>query len=63
MSPPTAEETARGALAPILMEFFPEGTFVRDQEYAVREAGLRYAAWWDERCVFFSAYFHLYVSY
>ncbi|KAI9065293.1 hypothetical protein FKP32DRAFT_1590774 [Trametes sanguinea] len=35
--------------APLLMEFFPQGTFVRDQEYAVRELGIDYMAWWGER--------------
>ncbi|KAF7789695.1 hypothetical protein EIP86_000641 [Pleurotus ostreatoroseus] len=56
MSPPPSARTPDSstsssptAAAPILMEFFPAGTFVRDQEYAARAAGLRYAAWWDDR--------------
>ncbi|KAL4248526.1 hypothetical protein ABKN59_007826 [Abortiporus biennis] len=35
--------------APILMEFFPGGTFRRDQEFAVRSIGIRYVAWWNDR--------------
>ncbi|KAH9939463.1 hypothetical protein B0H21DRAFT_756730 [Amylocystis lapponica] len=35
--------------APLLMEFFPGGTFVRDQEFAVRSLGMRYMAWWNDR--------------
>lgn len=49
MAAPTTEQRQNGVEAPILMEFFPSGTFVRDQEYAVRAAGLRYMAWWDSR--------------
>ena len=51
MAAPTPEQAANGVEAPLLMEFFPSGTFVRDQEYAVRAVGLRYTAWWDTRCV------------
>ncbi|CCL99592.1 uncharacterized protein FIBRA_01610 [Fibroporia radiculosa] len=35
--------------APLLMEFFPPGTFMRDQEFAVRSLGMRYMAWWNDR--------------
>ena len=49
MAAPSAEQLANGVEPPILMEFFPAGTFIRDQEYAVRSVGLRYAAWWDAR--------------
>ncbi|KZT63320.1 hypothetical protein DAEQUDRAFT_815723 [Daedalea quercina L-15889] len=43
-----SEEQEQSA-APLLMEFFPPGTFVRDQEFAVRSLGMRYIAWWNER--------------
>ncbi|OCH86765.1 hypothetical protein OBBRIDRAFT_737399 [Obba rivulosa] len=33
----------------MLMEFFPPGIFVRDQEFAVRSLGMRYMAWWNDR--------------
>jgi len=36
-------------LAPVLMEFFPDGMFRRDQEYAARAIGLRYIAWWNKK--------------
>lgn len=45
--PPSSQDVP----APILMEFFPTGTFVRDQEWAVRSVGLRYLAWWDAQYV------------
>ena len=45
----TMEQELAGEEAPVLMEFFPSGTFVRDQEYAVRSVGLRYIAWWESR--------------
>ncbi|PCH35351.1 hypothetical protein WOLCODRAFT_139864 [Wolfiporia cocos MD-104 SS10] len=35
--------------APLLMEFFAPGTFMRDREYAMRVLGMRYIAWWNER--------------
>ncbi|KAI0642757.1 hypothetical protein C8Q79DRAFT_917243 [Trametes meyenii] len=34
--------------APLLMEFFPPGTFVRDQQFAVQALGIDYVAWWNE---------------
>ncbi|OBZ67356.1 hypothetical protein A0H81_12672 [Grifola frondosa] len=37
---------------PLLMEFFPPGTFVRDQEFAVRSIGMQYIAWWNDRKFF-----------
>ena len=39
------------ALPPLLMEFFPPGTFVRDQQYAMQALGIDYMAWWKEMCV------------
>ncbi|KAL7277254.1 hypothetical protein ACG7TL_009107 [Trametes sanguinea] len=44
-----SDAPAQPTPAPLLMEFFPQGTFVRDQEYAVRELGIDYIAWWGER--------------
>ncbi|KAI8976570.1 hypothetical protein BD414DRAFT_445988 [Trametes punicea] len=35
--------------APLLMEFFPPGTFMRDQQYAMEVLGIDYMAWWNER--------------
>ncbi|TFK38131.1 hypothetical protein BDQ12DRAFT_684016 [Crucibulum laeve] len=32
-----------------LMEFFPEETFVRDEELVVGSIGLKYVAWWNSR--------------
>ncbi|KAL6302988.1 hypothetical protein BKA93DRAFT_364114 [Sparassis latifolia] len=46
-SAPSSQEQAESG--PILMEFFPPGTFVRDQEFAARSLGLRYMAWWNDR--------------
>lgn len=37
--------------APLLMEFYPSGTFLKDREYAMRTLGMRYMAWWDSRYV------------
>ncbi|KAI0370526.1 hypothetical protein BV20DRAFT_966417 [Pilatotrama ljubarskyi] len=37
------------APAPLLMEFFPPGTFVRDQQYAAQALGIDYVAWWNEQ--------------
>lgn len=36
-------------LAPVVMEFFPDGLFKRDQEYAVHQLGLRYVAWLNKQ--------------
>lgn len=53
--------------ASLLMEFYPPGTFLRDQEYAVRSLGMRYMAWWKDRCVtshsppFQICYIHTYI--
>ncbi|KAH9919805.1 uncharacterized protein B0H18DRAFT_1026300 [Fomitopsis serialis] len=40
---------AEQSAAPLLMEFFPPDTFMRDQEFAVRSLGMRYIAWWNNR--------------
>ncbi len=46
-------EEASRSLPPILMEFFPPGTFVRDQQFAMHVLGIEYIAWWNGMCVFF----------
>ncbi|KAL1949057.1 hypothetical protein VTO73DRAFT_10863 [Trametes versicolor] len=33
--------------APLLMEFFPPGTFVRSQQYAMQALDIDYQAWWN----------------
>ncbi|KAG6864008.1 hypothetical protein C0991_001146, partial [Blastosporella zonata] len=33
---------------PTLMEFFPTGTFARDEELVAESRGVRYVAWWNE---------------
>lgn len=35
--------------APLLMEFYPTGIFLKDREYAMRTLGMRYMAWWEDR--------------
>ncbi|KAI0828641.1 hypothetical protein BC628DRAFT_83933 [Trametes gibbosa] len=35
--------------APLLMEFFSPGTFVRDQQYAMQVLGIDYQAWWSSQ--------------
>lgn len=35
--------------APLLMEFYPTGTFLKDREYAMRTLGMRYVAWWTDQ--------------
>ena len=54
-SPASAPEQKDGevphALPPILMEFFPPGTFVRDQQFAMQVLGIEYIAWWNAMCV------------
>ena len=45
------KDDAPPAVVPLLMEFFPPGTFVRDQQYAMEALGMDYMAWWNERCV------------
>lgn len=35
--------------APLVMEFFPSGSFLRDREFAARTLGMRYMAWWEDR--------------
>ncbi|RPD75648.1 hypothetical protein L226DRAFT_534559 [Lentinus tigrinus ALCF2SS1-7] len=50
VSPPAGEKdqpTSRSP-PPMLMEFFPPGTFVRDQQYAMQVLGIDYMAWWKE---------------
>ncbi|TFK83076.1 hypothetical protein K466DRAFT_555640 [Polyporus arcularius HHB13444] len=42
------EQPGPRSLPPMLMEFFPPGTFVRDQEYAMQALGIDYMAWWKE---------------
>ena len=37
--------------APLLMEFYPSGIFLKDREFAMRTLGMRYMAWWDSRYV------------
>jgi hypothetical protein len=32
-----------------LMEFFPTGTFTRDEELVVHSRGINYVAWWHDR--------------
>ena len=46
-----ASQAKSAAPAPLLMEFFPPGTFVRDQQFAMHALGIDYMAWWNERCV------------
>ena len=45
------ERAGTQALPPMLMEFFPPGTFVRDQQYAMQMLKIDYLGWWAERCV------------
>ncbi|KAJ7753381.1 hypothetical protein DFH07DRAFT_824297 [Mycena maculata] len=33
-----------------LMEFFPPQTFAREQEIVAQSLGMRYIAWWNDRC-------------
>ena len=47
----TAKDEAPRPTPPLLMEFFPPGIFVRDQQYAMQALGIDYMAWWDERSV------------
>nr|VWP02655.1 Protein kinase domain-containing protein [Ganoderma boninense] len=35
--------------SPMLMEFFPPGTFLRDQQYAMQQLRIDYIGWWAER--------------
>ncbi|KAI0760387.1 hypothetical protein C8Q74DRAFT_223807 [Fomes fomentarius] len=49
---PSSESEQKGeeawrSLPPILMEFFPPGTFVRDQQFAMHVLGIEYIAWWN----------------
>ncbi|KAI0631216.1 hypothetical protein C8Q77DRAFT_1219359 [Trametes polyzona] len=41
------EDAPQRPPAPLLMEFFPPGTFVRDQQYAMQVLGIDYMAWWN----------------
>ncbi|KAI0763049.1 hypothetical protein BD413DRAFT_616506 [Trametes elegans] len=45
------DDAPKAPPAPLLMEFFPTGTFVRDQQFAVQALGIDYMAWWNERYV------------
>ncbi|EKM58001.1 uncharacterized protein PHACADRAFT_251949 [Phanerochaete carnosa HHB-10118-sp] len=38
-----------GTPAPLLMEFYPSGTFLKDREFSARTLGMRYMAWWEAR--------------
>ena len=38
-----------GTPAPLLMEFYPSGAFLKDREFGVRTLGMRYMAWWEEK--------------
>ncbi|EMD35587.1 hypothetical protein CERSUDRAFT_116315 [Gelatoporia subvermispora B] len=49
MSQPTPTSTEGQPVSSLLMEFFPPGIFIRDQEFAVRSLGMRYMAWWNDR--------------
>ncbi|KAI0716715.1 hypothetical protein C8Q76DRAFT_616255 [Earliella scabrosa] len=40
-------ETKSSSPPPMLMEFFPPGTFVRDQQFAMQVLGIDYIAWWN----------------
>ncbi|KAI0703699.1 hypothetical protein C8T65DRAFT_256594 [Cerioporus squamosus] len=42
------EQASPRSPPPMLMEFFPPGTFVRDQQYAMQVLGIDYMAWWKE---------------
>ena len=42
-------ENQQTTAAPLLMEFFPPGIFIPDQEFAVRSLGMHYVGWWNER--------------
>ncbi|KAI0918760.1 hypothetical protein AcV7_006903 [Taiwanofungus camphoratus] len=46
---PTPEHNEKQPQGPLVIEFFPPGTFVPDQEFAVRSLGCRYMAWWNDR--------------
>ena len=45
------ERAGTQALPPMLMEFFPPGMFVRDQQYAMETLGIDYMAWWNDQYV------------
>ena len=45
------KKAAAPSPVPMLMEFFPPGTFVRDQQYAMQQLKIDYLGWWAERCV------------
>ena len=45
-----------------VMEFFPKGTYARDQETVVQSIGLKYMAWWDKEYDFFYSFFFFGVS-
>lgn len=41
------EDAPQRPPAPLLMEFFPPGTFVRSQQYAMQALDIDYQAWWN----------------
>lgn len=46
--PPSSDPNVQQSIppfSPVLMEFFPDGMFRRDQQYAVHQLGMRYVAW------------------
>ena len=50
VTPPAGEKEQPTPRSPpaMLMEFFPPGTFVRDQQYAMQVLDIDYMAWWKE---------------
>ncbi|KAH9941738.1 uncharacterized protein BXZ73DRAFT_74923 [Epithele typhae] len=40
---------AAKVVPPLLMEFFPPGVFVREQQFAMETLGMDYIAWWNGR--------------
>lgn len=46
---PAPSSTHATTPPPLLMEFYPSGTFLKDREFAMRTLGMRYMAWWTER--------------
>ena len=47
----TRQDEAPQPAPPLLMEFFPPGMFVRDQQYAMETLGIDYMAWWNDQYV------------
>lgn len=44
------KDAAAPSPPPMLMEFFPPGTFVRAQQYAMQALKIDYSGWWADRC-------------